>query len=181
MSLGLAFFKRTVLVWLHCAKCNVWMRGNYDEGLFFRSWTWPLCSSGRNSECFSIPRDVGQFHNPNFVGTVWGWPLLVLTWLCTNAQSKVHKHMEARVWCGWTWLACTESWPQPNRTPLGWIRAQTESHAFPSNISVCTNAHLEKWSKIPINTPKPCGKLHQKSWSCYSCKGWTNVILNPMD
>ena len=27
------------------------------------------------------------------------------------------------------------------------------------------------------HTPKPCGKLAQKSWSCYSCKGWADLIL----
>ena len=59
------------------------------------------------------------------VGTVWGRPLPVPTWLhqCTK---QVHKHMDERVWCGWTWLVGTQSWPQPDRTPLGWIRAQTE-------------------------------------------------------
>ena len=62
----------------------------------------------------------------------------VATWLCTSAQSKVHKDMDERVWCGWTWLACTESWP----------RAETESQAFPSNISVwphkCTSGRIVK-------------------------------------
>ena len=59
-SLGLAVARRTVLVWLHCAKCKVWWR-DHGVGLFFRSWARPLRSSGRNSECVSIPRDVGQF------------------------------------------------------------------------------------------------------------------------
>ena len=53
--------------------------GDYSVGLFFRSWARPLRSSERNSECFSIPRDFGPFHAPNFVETVWGWPLPVLT------------------------------------------------------------------------------------------------------
>ena len=107
---------------------------------------------------------------------VWGWPLPVPT-------SKVLKDMEERVWCEWTWLACTESWPQPDRTPLGWIRAATESQAFPSNISLWPH----RWAsggmvKNPDkHTSKPCGKPSWKSWSCYRCKGWTDIILNPMD
>ena len=64
---------------------------------------------------------------------------------CTK---QVHKDMDERVWCGWTWLACTESWPQPDRTPLGWIGAETESQAFPSNISVwshkCASGRMVK-------------------------------------
>ena len=100
--------------------------------------------------CWTIPCS-------NFVGTVWGWPLPVPTWLCTSAQSKVHKDMDERVWCGWTWLACTESWPQPDRTSLGWIRVETESQAFLSTIRLwphkCTSGRMVK--KIPLNAPKP--------------------------
>ena len=136
---------------LHCAK--VWWRGDYGVGLFFRTWAWPLSSSERNSECFSIPRDFGQFHAPHVMETVWGWPLPGPTWLHTSAQSKVHKDMDEPVWCGRTWLACTESWPQPDRTLLGWIRAETASQAFcPTSVSDFTNVLLEEWSKIPINT-----------------------------
>jgi len=76
--LGFAVARRTILVWLHCVKCKVWWRGDYCVGLYFRSWAWPLSSSDRNSECFSIPRDFGQFHTPSFVETVWhGWESLV--------------------------------------------------------------------------------------------------------
>ena len=50
----LAVATRTVLVWLHCAKCKVWWRGDYGVGLFFRSWAWPHSSSERNSECFGL-------------------------------------------------------------------------------------------------------------------------------
>ncbi|MED6275703.1 hypothetical protein CHARACLAT_029113 [Characodon lateralis] len=49
---------------------HIWQRGDYAVGLFFRSWAWPLSSSERNSDCFSIPRDCRQFHAPYFVGTV---------------------------------------------------------------------------------------------------------------
>ena len=67
--------------------------------------------------------------------------------------------------------------------PLEWIITPTESQAFPSNISVwphkCASGRMVKNSHK--HTPKPCGKPSQKSWSCYSCKGWTDIILNPMD
>ena len=43
---------------------------DYGVGLCFWSWAWPLCSSERNCQCFSIPRHFGQFHALNFVGTV---------------------------------------------------------------------------------------------------------------
>ena len=33
----------------------------------------------------------------------------------------------------------------------------------PTSVSDLTNALLEEWSKIPISTPKPCGKLVQNS------------------
>jgi len=73
-------------------------------------------------------------------------------------QSKVHKDMDEWVRCGRTWLACTESWPQPDRTPLGWIRAETASQAFSSNISVwpheCASRRMVKNSHK--HTPKPC-------------------------
>ena len=145
-------------------RCILWSDESRFSISIFRRWAWPLSSRERNSECFSIPRDVGQFHAPNFVGTVWGWPLPVPTWLCTSAQSKVHKDMDERVWCGWTWLACTESWPQPDRTPLGWIRVETESQAFTSNISVwphkCASGRMVK--NFHKHTPKPCGKPSQK-------------------
>ena len=50
-------------------------------------------------------RDVGQFHGPNSVGTVWGCPLPVPTWLSTSAQNKVHKdRWESLVWMNFTGL-----------------------------------------------------------------------------
>ena len=158
-GLGLAVARRTVLVRLHCAKCKVWGRGDVGVGLFFRSWAWPLSSSKRNSECFSIPRDLRQFHVPNFVEKVCKRPLSVPTWLCPSAQSKVHKDMDEQVWCGRSWLACTESWPQPDRTPLGWIRPETGSQAFSSDISVCkgwVDVILNLWIKNEMSLSFIC-------------------------
>ena len=67
---------------------------DYGVGLFFRRWAWPLSSSERNSECFSIPRDVGRFHAPNFVATVCGWPLL----LFQHDSAPVHKAASIKTW-----------------------------------------------------------------------------------
>ena len=59
---------------------------------------------------------------------------------CTSAQSKVHKDMDERAWCGWTWLACTDSWPQPDRTiwdELVWrLRARP---SCPTSVCDLTN------------------------------------------
>ena len=47
-----------------------------------------------------------------------------------------------------------------------WDKLEQRLRARPSRpASVCdlTNGLLEEWSKIPINTPKPCGRLSQKS------------------
>ena len=69
---------------------------------------WILSFSERNSECFSIPRDVGQFHAPNFVGTVWGWPLPVPTWLCTSAQSMM-SFVSSKYLHYVQWWRCTQT------------------------------------------------------------------------
>jgi hypothetical protein len=48
-------------------------------------------------------------------------------WQCPRAQSEVHTEMVCWDRCGRTWLACTEPWPQPHWTPLGWIGTPTAS------------------------------------------------------
>ena len=56
--------------------------------------------------------------------------------------------------------------PDLNPTEHLWDELEQTLRARPScPTSVCdlTNVLLEEWSKIPINTPKPCGKLSQKS------------------
>jgi len=81
-----------------------------------------------------------------------GESLAVPTWLHASSQIKVHKDMDEWVWCGGTWLAWTESWPQPDRTPLGWIRAVRASPSCPTSVPNLTNVLQEEWSTIPINT-----------------------------
>lgn len=112
-------------------------------------------------------KTFGKFHALNLVGAVWGWLLSVPTWLRTVAQSKVHKDVDEWVWCGRTWLACTDSWPQPDRAPFELIRAETVSQAFSFHISVWP--HKWAFGRMAKNshkyTPQPCGKLSHRSWS----------------
>ena len=51
------------------ALCQVYslVEGGLWCGVVLQELAWPLSSSERNSECFSILRDVGQFHAP----TLW--------------------------------------------------------------------------------------------------------------
>lgn len=48
------------------------------------------------------------------VATVLARPLPVSTWHCHHVPSQVNKE----IWCGTTYLAWTEPWPQPHPTPL---------------------------------------------------------------
>ena len=61
-------------------------------------------------------------------------------------------------------------WPaqSPDLNPIEhlWDELEWRLRARPSgptSVPDLTNALLEEWSKIPINTPKPCGKPSQKS------------------
>ena len=61
--------------------------------LFFRSWAWPLSSSKRSSECFSTPRDVGQFQ----LLTVWE-QFGVGPFLFQHDCAPVHKARFIKTW-----------------------------------------------------------------------------------
>lgn len=71
----------------------------------------------------------------------------------------------------WTWLACTESWFQPDRTHFS-----SSIIAWPPK---CASRRMVKNSYQHLR--KPCEQPSQKSWSCYSCKGWINIISNALD
>ena len=127
-SLGLALARRTALVWLHCAKCEVWWVGDYGVGLFFRSWIIP-CS--------------------NFVATVWGWPLPVLTWLCTSAQRSIKTWMREFGVDELNWPAQR---PDLNTTEHLWDELEQRLQARPSHpTSVCdlTNRFWKNGQKFP--------------------------------
>ncbi len=94
------------------------------------SWLGPLSSSDGKSECYSISRYFRQQCSPSFV--FLGRTFSVSTWQSPRHKSQLHKEMVFLVWCGRTWLACTESWPQPHPTTLGWTGTPTESQAWRS-------------------------------------------------
>ena len=73
-----------------------------------------------NSDYFSIPRDAAQFHAPNFVGTVW-----LMAPSCSNmtARQCTRQGPQRHGWESFVWMYLTSTWPQPDRPPLGWIRA----------------------------------------------------------
>ncbi len=123
---------RTLSAWLYCARCEVWWRRDNGMGLFFQG---ALTSTEGKSQCFSITRHFRQCYASNIVGTVWGRPCSIPAWLCPSAQSKVSEDMVGWVWCGRTWLACTEPGLQPQQTPLGWTRTEIVSQDFSSKIS----------------------------------------------
>ena len=121
-------------------------------GLFFRSWAWPLNSSERNSECFSIPRDFGQF-----LPTLWeqfgDGPFLF-----QHDCAPVHKARSITTWMR-EFGVDELDWPgqSPDLNPIEhlWDELERRLRARPSRpTSVCdlTNALLEEWSKILIKT-----------------------------
>lgn len=73
-------------------------------------WTTSTCGS-KIKACFNSA--FGQSYASNFVETLWERPFSILAWLCHSAQIKVYKDMVGWAWCGRTWVAHTEPWPQP--------------------------------------------------------------------
>ncbi len=54
--------------------------------------------------------NASAYQDKCYVSKFWERPFSIPAWLCTSPQSKVHKNMVGWVWCGRTWLACTEPW-----------------------------------------------------------------------
>jgi hypothetical protein len=83
--------------------------------------------------------------------------------------------------CGRTWLACTEPWPQPHGTPLGWIGKPDFKPDLIAQHQWRTSLMLLWLNGSPrSNVPTSSGKPSQKSEGCYSSKGGNNSILMPM-
>jgi len=123
-------------------KCKVWWRGDYGVGLFFRSWALPLSSSERNSECFSIPRDVAltlwkQFGDGPF--------------LFQHDCAPVHKARSVKTWMsqfGVEELDWPAQSPDLNLIEHLWDELERRlraRHSRPTSVSVLTNALLEEW------------------------------------
>ena len=122
----------------------------------------PLSSSERNSECFSIPRD--NFMLPTLWKQFGDGPFLF-----QHDCSSVHKARSIKTWMsqfGVEELDWPAQSPDLNLIKHLWHELGRRLRARPSrptSVSDLTNELLEDWSKIPINTPKPCGKLAQKT------------------
>ncbi|KAI4904418.1 hypothetical protein NFI96_027949 [Prochilodus magdalenae] len=104
--------------------------------------------------------------------------------LFQHGRTPVHRASSIKTWM--SELGVGElNWPaqSPELNPIdhlwGWIREETESQAFLSNIRVrphqCGSGRMVRNSHEQI--PNSCGKPSQKSWSCSSCKGWADIIL----
>lgn len=66
---------------------------------------------------------------------------------------------------------------KPNKESLGWIMKATEGiNVWPHKW---VSGRIKKLKTL-LNTPESCGKPSQKTWRCYSCSGWADIILNPM-
>jgi len=119
--------------------------------LFFRSWAWPLSSSERNSQCFSIPRDFGQ------IPTLWkqfGDDPFLFQHDCT----PVHKASSIKTWMS-EFVVEELDWPaqSPDLNIIEHLwnefeRSLRTRPSRPTSMSDLTYALLEEWSKIPINT-----------------------------
>lgn len=102
----------------------------------------------------------------------------------------VHKARSIKKWmtrhcCEWTWLACKESLPEHNKTPLGWIKTGTKSQALSTNISVWPHQCVfGKRAKIPIWTlPNLVDSVHRRAEVVIAAKGrpasyWTLWVTN---
>lgn len=127
----------------------VHFRGGITQQGCFRSRAWPLPFSEKKFECLKTPRHFGQFHAPNLSK----WP------------SPWRHGWQSLVWMNMTALhSIVLTWTRSNT--FG-IRAETESQALSTNISVwpqqCTFGGMVKYSHQ--HTPKPCGQPSQKSQS----------------
>ena len=110
------------------------------------------------------------------------WPVACLF---QYGCALVHKARSIKTWSR-TFGVDELDWPAQtlDLNPIEHLQNELERRlrARPScQTSVCelTNGRMVKNSLK--HTPKLCGTPSQKSWSCYSCKGWTDVILNPMN
>ncbi len=143
VSLGLKDARRTLPTWLHCANCKLWWKKSNGIGCFLAVGLGPYFQW---SEIFFFQQPAPrQCYASDFVERVWERPFSIWLWLCLSAQSKAHTDMVGWVWCDRTWLAHTEPWPQPHRTPLGWTGKEIVNQIFSSNVSAWPHKYSTGW------------------------------------
>ena len=109
-----------------------------------------LSSSERNSECFSVPRHVGQFQLPTLWEQFGDGPS------CSNMtvhQCTKQLHEETMREFGVDELDWPAQSPDLNLIEHHWDESQRRLRARPSrptSTSDLTDALLEEWSKIPL-------------------------------
>lgn len=135
MSLGLVTARRTVLIWLHCVTLqNVY----FGAGEIMLSG----CFSEFSSAQLQHTKTFWTFLCTKLCGNSLGYGAFLFQHNYRPVHKAVHKEMDKRVWCGRTSLACTESWPHPDKTSLEWIRAETVNQGFSFEMGIWTNTLL---------------------------------------
>lgn len=86
------------------------------------------------------------------MGTVWGWPLPVPTWL-----HQLYKARSIKTWISEFGVEDATGLHSPDLNPTEhlWDELEWRLRARPSRQTLVpdlTNTLLEEWSKIPINT-----------------------------
>lgn len=69
-------------------------------------------------------------------------------------QAELHEDILCQVWCGRTQVSCTEPWPHPHSTPLGWTRTLTVPQLFSclTSVSDFNNGLVAEWTKPHSHT-----------------------------
>lgn len=91
---------------------------------------------------------VRQLYACNFWAAVWGIPFPVPEWQCTCALSEVHEDI--------VWHVYVEElqwpWPQPFRTPFGWI----------GMFNICAQPHQCRLDRTGANSHRHTPKSYRK-------------------
>lgn len=138
------------------------------------SWVVPLVPVKWTPKAYQDILD--NFMLPTLWEQFWEGPFLF-----QHCCAPVHKARSLKTWMskfGVVELDWAAQSPQADRTPIGWIRAETARQAFSSHISAwphkCASGRMVQRCLNLVES------LFQESWSCHSCKGWSNSILNPV-
>lgn len=128
---------------IYCQKCslthpNNWLHIALCSNHFIYTY---IKSIPRQTDCFykyfwkNRPLSGAQWISSWYSDRMLPVPRIQLTFLTTKYS---------KVWFGKTWLAWTESRPQFERTPLGWIRAGIVG-ARTSRPTLASNLTMHSW------------------------------------